>query len=498
MRGRELMAELRWGAASDTGRVRTENEDNLFAGPTLFVVVDGMGGHQAGEIASQITIDHLESGLTAEAPTLSDLVGAIDDANRAIYDAAVANPEQSGMGTTVTSLAVMEDPDDGEVFALANVGDSRTYLFRHGRLRQLTVDHSYVQELVAEGHITRDEARHHPRRNIVTRALGIEHAIRVDSWKLPIVRGDRFLLCSDGLVDEVTDDEIAVVLADHDDPQAAADELVSRALANGGRDNVTLVVVDVLDGDDPPDPTEEIDIVPAWAEPDDADDTDPGTTRRTDEDTGPVAPIDPTAPPPGVDAERSTGPPPSASGEAFELVIPPEADGEPPPPPVVDPEADGGPETVSPAATTDSAEPGDHADARPRRRRRRIARFLTVVGAAAVLIAGFTIFAAWARAGFYVDFDDDERVVIFRGRTDGVLWFDPTVEAPTPLERDVLDEPSISLVEAQRRFTSLRGAEIFVTERLTPTTTTTTTTTTVPPTTTTTAGTEGADETTGS
>ncbi len=149
---------------------------------------------------------------------------------------------------------------------LANVGDSRTYLFRHDRLRRVTVDHSYVQELVATGHIDEDEARVHPRRNIITRALGIEPDVRVDWWTLPLIRGDRFVLCSDGLVDEVADADITAILLDTADPQAAADALVDAANAAGGRDNITVIVVDVLDGDDPPDPTLEIDVVPTWAD----------------------------------------------------------------------------------------------------------------------------------------------------------------------------------------------------------------------------------------
>ena len=132
-----------------------------------------------------------------------------------------------------------------------------------------------MQELVAAGTITDDEARTHPRRNIVTRALGIEPDVRVDAWTLPIVRGDRFLLCSDGLVDEVADDEIAGDPRHaSDDPQVAAEALVDAANAQGGRDNITAIVVDVLEGDDPPDPTEELDLVPAWSEEDDTDSTD--------------------------------------------------------------------------------------------------------------------------------------------------------------------------------------------------------------------------------
>ncbi|MGH9132323.1 MAG: Stp1/IreP family PP2C-type Ser/Thr phosphatase, partial [Ilumatobacteraceae bacterium] len=277
------MAELRWGSATDSGQLRPQNEDQHLATPALFVVADGMGGHQAGEIASQLAIERLQSRLSSDGSTMSDVVSAIGDANGDIYRAAIANPDQQGMGTTVTSLAVVSDPTEGEVFALANVGDSRTYLVRHGKLRQLTIDHSYVQELVAEGHISRDEARSHPRRNIVTRALGIESAVRVDSWTMPIVRGDRFVLCSDGLVDEVLDDEIARVLIDTQDPQRAADELVRVANANGGHDNITVVVVDVLEGLDPPDPTQELDVIPAWAPPQPS--TDP------DVDTGEYEPV---------------------------------------------------------------------------------------------------------------------------------------------------------------------------------------------------------------
>ena len=277
------MADLRWGSATHPGQLRPQNEDQYLATPGLFVVADGMGGHQAGEIASRLAIERMQARV-ADGATMSDLVAAIGDANGDIFRAAIANSDQQGMGTTVTTLAVVSDPHDGEVFALANVGDSRTYLIRHGKLRQLTIDHSYVQELVAEGHISRDEARHHPRRNIVTRALGIESAVRVDSWTLPIVRGDRYVLCSDGLVDEVVDDDIANVLIETADPQRAADELVRVANERGGHDNITVVVVDVLDGLPPPDPTQELDIIPAWAPPQ-------ATSADVDVDTGEFEPV---------------------------------------------------------------------------------------------------------------------------------------------------------------------------------------------------------------
>lgn len=426
------MAELRWGSATHPGQLRPQNEDQYLAAPGLFVVADGMGGHQAGEIASRLAIERMQALLT-DGTTMSDVVAAIGDANGDIFRAAIANSDQQGMGTTVTSLAVVSDPHDGEVFALANVGDSRTYLIRNGKLRQLTIDHSYVQELVAEGHINRDEARNHPRRNIVTRALGIEPAVRVDSWTLPIVRGDRYVLCSDGLVDEVIDDDIAIVLVETEDPQRAADELVRVANERGGHDNITVVVVDVLEGLDPPDPTEELDIIPAWAPPD-------MSSADVDVDTGEFEPV----------------------------MIPP-----------------------SPPAPADE----EVTVAAPRKRNRFLV-FLAVVGVAAVLVAAFTILAAWARDGYYVAFNADDQVVIYKGRPDSVLWFDPTVEAVTQFSRDELDDESIELVEEGQRFETQRNAAIFVEDRLETTTTTTTATTTTTTTTTSTTTTTVAGTTT--
>jgi len=243
---------LRWGAATDTGRVREANEDAYLAEPLVFAVADGMGGHQAGEVASAMAADVLRDRLATGAPSTEVMEAAVVEANAAIFQTARRNSAQMGMGTTLTALAVVPATDSTPTqLALANVGDSRTYVLAHGHLRRATIDHSYVQELLATGHITEDEARHHPRRNIVTRALGIEPSVRVDSWLLPLVRGERYILCSDGLVDEVDDDGIAAIARQHDDPQTAADQLVAAALANGGRDNVTVVVVDVLDGAEP-------------------------------------------------------------------------------------------------------------------------------------------------------------------------------------------------------------------------------------------------------
>ncbi len=261
-------AALVIGASSHVGRVRTGQEDAFIAEPQVVGVADGMGGHQAGEVASAIAVQMLADRLGQGASSVEAALAAVVDANTAIFNGARDNTEQRGMGTTLTAMIVLADAAPGAEsvrrFVLLNVGDSRTYLLRGGRLRRVTIDHSYVQELVSTGHITEVEARTHPRRNIVTRALGIEPTIRVDTWVLPFVKGDRFLLCSDGLVDEVDDREIAKVMAGNRDPQRAAEALVDAANEHGGRDNVTVVVVDVLEGDVTVDDTADLDLDLVW------------------------------------------------------------------------------------------------------------------------------------------------------------------------------------------------------------------------------------------
>jgi PPM family protein phosphatase len=256
---------VRWGAATHVGLVRAGNEDAYVAEPMVFGVADGMGGHQAGEVAAEIASRIIRDRLGTGASNVGVVVASVVEANASIYQAAHASIDHQGMGTTLTALVVLR-ADESSVarFALINVGDSRTYLLRNGELHRATVDHSYVQELVNTGHISEDEARSHPRRNIVTRALGIEPTVRVDTWLVPMVHGDRFILCSDGLVDEVHDDEIAAIALATADPQAAADQLIAKANANGGRDNTTVVVVDVLQGVEPSAEETELESEPGW------------------------------------------------------------------------------------------------------------------------------------------------------------------------------------------------------------------------------------------
>jgi PPM family protein phosphatase len=240
----------RWGAVTDTGRVRQVNEDAVLAERPVWVVADGMGGHAAGEVASRIATDTLRAEVVGRSPTLTDVIHAVRSANDAIVAMAAEHPEMKGMGTTVTGL-VLVDQNGQERIAVLNVGDSRTYAVREGQLHQITRDHSYVWNLVAAGELTKDQARVHPHRNIITRALGIEDEVDVETWDFAPHPGDRYLVCSDGLVDEVDDPTIADVLAGTDDPQQAALALAALANEFGGRDNITVLVVDVLDDGDP-------------------------------------------------------------------------------------------------------------------------------------------------------------------------------------------------------------------------------------------------------
>lgn len=232
------------GSATHIGLVRDHNEDAFLVEPPLYAVADGMGGHLGGEVASSVALDTLQ-----DAWRDSDLATALRKANDAVYGRALRDITVAGMGTTLTAVVV-----EGEEAHLAHVGDSRAYLMRGGDLRALTDDHSLVGEMVRSGDITDAEARVHPRRNIMTRAIGIDPNVEVDEDTLSVSEGDRILLCSDGLCGIVTDSEIRETLTANDDPQTAADVLVELANSAGGFDNVTVVVIDLAPGDAEADP----------------------------------------------------------------------------------------------------------------------------------------------------------------------------------------------------------------------------------------------------
>ncbi len=231
---------MRWGACSDVGKVRTLNEDSFLARHGLFVVADGMGGHEAGEVASAMAVSVLESLPTL--PPIGLVASTLARANSAVFAAAGHGP--GSMGTTTVGLALVDNTGLPS-WTVFNVGDSRCYRLRSGRLTRLTTDHSYVGELLAQGAITPDQALVHPGRNVVTRALGTEATVEPDYCVMTPEAGERFLLCSDGLYNELADEEIARLLSAEADPACAAETLVRAAVSRRGRDNATAVVVDV-------------------------------------------------------------------------------------------------------------------------------------------------------------------------------------------------------------------------------------------------------------
>jgi len=376
------MTSFSWGSASHVGRVRQINQDSLLAVDGLFVVADGMGGHNGGEIASQVAIQTLRS--VATSPSVEALVDAVHEANAAIIERTIDAPELSGMGTTICAIHRLDD----DHLVIANVGDSRVYLFGGDDVHQLTDDHSLVGEMVRLGQLTVAQAAVHPKRNIVTRALGVDAHVQVDWWEFPVRPGDRFVLCSDGLFNEVSDAAIASTLRHLSDPNEAADDLVRQANANGGHDNVTVVVVDV-DGEGDDDaatiPLGEVHISSRLAE---------------------VVQADPNMPSPTAGFTTAEDPP-------FE---------EPPR------EGRGIWGLVGPAVAV-----------------------LALVGIAVVAISFY------ARSNFYVGVDED-RVAVFQGRPDGVLWFDPTLKETTGLSVADLTPALLDEVMANPDYNSLQGA----------------------------------------
>ena len=236
------MASIDWGYSTSVGRVRERNEDSLVAEAPLFAVADGMGGHAGGGMASKLAIEAL-SPLGGSGPIRrEDIADAIRHANELILEHARAHDEP-GMGTTLAGLALVSAAGVEHWLAF-NVGDSRVYRLADGRLTQITVDHSEVQELIDQGRLTPAEARTHELRSVVTRALGTEPTPEPEWWFLPVVPGERFLVCSDGLSGELEDSDILAEL-ETGEITAVADTLVRRAVDAGGRDNVSVIAIEV-------------------------------------------------------------------------------------------------------------------------------------------------------------------------------------------------------------------------------------------------------------
>ena len=236
-------------ALSDVGRARQSNEDSYLERSPLFVVADGMGGARAGEVASAIAVETANAADVGASPE-QDLAAVAKNANREIYEKAQADSEHAGMGTTFTGALVT-----GREIAIGHVGDSRMYRMRDGELERLTHDHSLVEEFVRQGKLTPEEAEVHPQRSIITRALGPEPDVQVDTFTYPGRDGDVYLMCSDGLTGMISEDQVAEILSAGGPLQDAAQKLIDAANENGGRDNITVVLFrlegDAEDADDP-------------------------------------------------------------------------------------------------------------------------------------------------------------------------------------------------------------------------------------------------------
>jgi serine/threonine protein phosphatase PrpC len=243
---------LRFAAESDRGLVREINEDcyRIIKGfsrtPSVFIVADGMGGHNCGEIASRMTVEYIsgavEQGLL-DLGSREDMEEALNEivkgANKAVIEASLEQPEMSGMGTTMTMAVIC-----GNIVTVAHVGDSRVYLVRAGNIRQLTEDHSYIGELVRNGTITREEAKEHPSKHVITRAIGSSTALEADIVSLECEKDDIFVLCTDGLTNKLEEDEILDIAAGNE-PDGACTKLINAAKSKGGEDNITVIVIKI-------------------------------------------------------------------------------------------------------------------------------------------------------------------------------------------------------------------------------------------------------------
>ena len=459
------MTTLRAGAASDVGKVRRNNQDQFLVDEPLYAVADGMGGAAGGAEASQTAVAALKEVFASD-PTADGLADGVRGANRAVWELAREHPELRGMGTTMTAVALVTgDGAEGEVLAVANVGDSRVYLLRDGRLDQITEDHSVPEELVRAGRISPEEAASHPQRNMLTRVLGNEPEVEVDCFAIIPYSGDRLVLASDGLFNEVDHEEITSVARRQPDPQEAAAELVQMARDSGGNDNITVVVVDVVDDDDraakasasvattPPPPARGTAAAPSPAPPGGrshaAGSTDATGTRRSTP-TATAAGHTATAP-----ATR-VGEPVSATPSHWSA---------PRPQP-----ADDGPSFAGPGLSPERHE---------KRFTIRVAVFLVALLLVVVGAAGAVGY--FARAGYFVGIDNGE-VVVFKGRPGGLLWFEPTVSQRTGLNAADVPAARLAAVEEGKKEPNLSAAERYVAnlKDQAAAATTTTTTTTVP------------------
>ena len=431
------MTTLRAGSATDVGRIRSLNEDSkrLVTEANLFVVADGMGGHQGGEVASALAVETIEE--RAGEASLESLKQAVRVANRAIFEKAGSDPDLHGMGTTTCAIRVVPGPDGDEI-AWVNVGDSRIYLLRDDRLIQLSRDHSLVEDLLRDGQLTAAEAAVHPQRNILTRALGIDIDVEVDGGTVIPFTGDRFLLCSDGLFNEVSEDGITSVLRRLADPAEAADELVRQANDGGGRDNITVVVVEVVDDDG-----RSAAASAALA-----------ATAGGVDSAAQAMTID--APGGAAAGRRPVGGLPVEPVEPRTEKLPAEAA---PAGPVFAGQRSSLPEPDDDYASERDDLYGGLDRERSRRFTWRVLVFVTAVLMVVVVVVGAVIWSA--RNTYYVGFKGD-RVAVYKGKPGGVLFIDPKLQQTTDIARAELPQNLRSVLDSGKELSSESAATRYL------------------------------------
>ncbi|MGO9582578.1 MAG: Stp1/IreP family PP2C-type Ser/Thr phosphatase [Acidimicrobiales bacterium] len=443
------MSRLKTAAATHTGYLRTTNQDLALATSDLAAVADGMGGHLGGEVAARIAVEQLLESYRRDRTT-EGLLAAVSEANEAVYHRSRAERNLRGMGTTLTAVALVGDKPDGQLrLALVNVGDSRAYLLdRSGRrVHKLTEDHSVVEEMVRSGELTPAEAAVHPHKHILTRALGIEPTIEADCWELDLEPGSRLLLCSDGLTNELGEQDIAEVLTDKTDVESAARELVRLALRRGGTDNVTVVVLEVL-AEEALAPPDEVVMLPLVV----GDSPEPaaGAAAAITEVVAvtsppPAAPNTPAPPPEAMAPSTPPGSGPAAADDGPAMTSVPSGSG----PAARTAAGQGAGQVPATALTTGSLE---YSDAVPRAVHTRpmvlvpqvkqhkppgdrivtirvalfVLVFVAVLGGAAGVVVWFD------KASYFVGLDKGY-VAIFQGRPGGMLWFKPSVVERTTI-----------------------------------------------------------------
>jgi PPM family protein phosphatase len=420
---------------TDVGRQRHTNEDNFYDEPPLFAVADGMGGAQAGEVASEMAIEEFVQERDTDAPAEKQLQHIAQGANRKIFEVAQADSRRAGMGTTLTAAML-----DGQSVAVGHVGDSRLYLFRDGDLERLTRDHSLVEEFVRQGKLTPEQAEKHPQRSVITRALGPEGSVEVDTFRIPARDGDVFLLCSDGLSGMVADDTMAAILNEGGPLDATARKLIEAANDNGGRDNITAVLFRVEDdGTGDPRaamPTDTYDTIAG-------DEPAPTPEQIEDERRRKIAEMD-------TQARAGRGAPadepePAPTGMASAVRIPPRAS-----PRMREPQA------------------GSGTPSRPRPAPRRRGRWLPRAIIAGVLIVALIVGAlvVVTRSVYFVGTNNDGFITLYRGLPYdlplGVHLYSaryvsgvPALSIPTPRRKRVLDHQLRSRGDASDLIRSL-------------------------------------------